>query len=76
MGGQAAIVGHVALANDVILTARAAASKDLAKGVYSGAPAIPHTENARQMVLQRQLPKWVERLRLLETASKALADTN
>ena len=66
LGGQAAIVGHVAIGDDVTLTARAAATKNFTKGVYSGAPAIPHHDHARQQVLERQLPKWVERIKSME----------
>ncbi len=68
IGGQAAIVGHIHLADDVQLAARAAATKNLPSGPYSGAPAVPYKEGLRQIAAQRQIPKLNEKVRGLEKA--------
>jgi UDP-3-O-[3-hydroxymyristoyl] glucosamine N-acyltransferase len=66
IGGQAAIVGHVHLADGVQLAARAAATKNLSTGPYSGAPAVPYQEGMRLIASQRMVPKLAERIRRIE----------
>lgn len=74
IGGQAAIVGHIHLADGVQLAARAAATKNLASGPYSGAPAVPYQEGMRLIAGQRMVPKLAERIRRLEQSLQALLD--
>lgn len=66
LGGQAAVVGHVTLEDQVIIAARGAASKSLPKGIYNGTPAVPIKEYNEQSVLARNLKKYINRIEKLE----------
>lgn len=67
MGGQAALVGHIEIADDVILCARAAGIQSIkSPGVYSGAPARTIREFNQTLVHQLNAKKYAERLKKLE----------
>ncbi|MCE5315811.1 MAG: UDP-3-O-(3-hydroxymyristoyl)glucosamine N-acyltransferase [Parachlamydia sp.] len=67
LAGQCGINGHIKIADGVILSARSGASKSITKpGKYGGVPAMPIEEHNRLSVLQRNLEKYVERIRALE----------
>ena len=66
LGGQVGILGHVELADQVIVATRGGVSKSLKTGKYRGSPAIPINEYHRQEVHIRKLEEYVERLRELE----------
>lgn len=71
MGGQVGVIGHVTIADRVILAARAAVSKAILKGgIYSGAPAIPIAEFNEQFVMLRNIKSLVRRLKTLEEKLK------
>lgn len=73
LAGQCGVNGHIKIADGVILSARAAASKSITKaGKYGGVPAMPLDEHNRLTVHQRHLAKYVERLRELEERLAAL----
>jgi UDP-3-O-[3-hydroxymyristoyl] glucosamine N-acyltransferase len=67
MGGQAAVVGHVEIGDQVTVAARGGISKSVAPNqTMFGYVAMPMQEAKEQFVLQRRLPKFVERLKKLE----------
>lgn len=68
MGGQVGVAGHLTITDQVMLAARAAVSKSLLQpGAYSGAPAAPIKEFNSHLVQIRSFPKWIQRLKDLES---------
>lgn len=75
--GQVGIVGHVTIGDNAILTARAGVNRNLPGGeVYAGRPAKPIREDMKLLVLTRQLPQLVERVKALEQAGQAKPATD
>ena len=80
VAGQSGAKDNVRLGDGVVLVARAAAWGDLPeKGLYSGSPARPHSEEKRIQAAMRQLPELLKRVRELElqvggSAEAAAAD--
>jgi UDP-3-O-[3-hydroxymyristoyl] glucosamine N-acyltransferase len=73
LAGQTATVDHIKIGDDVILTGRAAASKDLlTPGAYRGAPATPYAEELRLEAAYRRLPDLLKKVRDLERRLKEL----
>jgi UDP-3-O-[3-hydroxymyristoyl] glucosamine N-acyltransferase len=72
IGGQAGILGHVALADGVQLATRSGVSKSLPKGIYRGSPAVPIRQYNRQKVLLNRLDSLFEEIELLKKQIKAL----
>jgi UDP-3-O-[3-hydroxymyristoyl] glucosamine N-acyltransferase len=67
MGGQAAIAGHLHIADQVMLAARSGVSKSLTcRGKYGGLPAIPLNEYNRINVYLRNIAEYVNRIKALE----------
>jgi UDP-3-O-[3-hydroxymyristoyl] glucosamine N-acyltransferase len=66
LGGQAGVIGHLELADGVMIAARGAASKSLRTGKYAGAPAFALAEYNRQQVYLRHIESYVERIEQLE----------
>lgn len=76
MGGQVGIAGHIEITDGVMLAARAAASKSLLKpGVYSGAPAAPIKEFNAQFVQLRNVGKFIDRIKQIESKIKAFENS-
>lgn len=75
VGGQAGFSGHLEVGDDVALGGRAAVMSDLPKpGFYSGAPAIPHAQDLRQMAMLSRLPKLREQVAALEARLRKLEE--
>ena len=75
--GQVGIVGHVTIGDHAVLTARAGVNRSLPGGeVYAGRPVKPIREDMKLLVLTRQLPKLVERVKALEQALRAKSATD
>jgi UDP-3-O-[3-hydroxymyristoyl] glucosamine N-acyltransferase len=74
VGGQAGIMGHVDVADDVVVSARSFISKSVTeRGVYTSAiPAQHHREWMRNSVHLRHLDDLAERVRTLEKALNEL----
>ncbi|MDR3624817.1 MAG: UDP-3-O-(3-hydroxymyristoyl)glucosamine N-acyltransferase [Chlamydiales bacterium] len=74
MAGQSALIGHVSIADGVIIAARGAAAKSIEEpgGKYAGAPMLPLTEHNRQSVYLRNIEKYVKRIEKLEERLKTL----
>ncbi len=67
MGGAASIRDHVTIGDGVMLAARSGVVEDLpAKGIYSGAPALPHRQSLREQAAFRKLPELMVQLRKLQ----------
>jgi UDP-3-O-[3-hydroxymyristoyl] glucosamine N-acyltransferase len=66
-GGQVGIVGHIELADGIMIATRGGVSKSLKQaGKYAGSPAIPLNEYNRQQVLLRRIEQYVKRIEALE----------
>ncbi len=77
IGGQVGVAGHIEITNGVMLAARAAVSKSLLKpGVYSGAPAIPIKEFNLQFVQLRNIGKFLERFKKIESKIQAFENSD
>ena len=67
MAGQAAVAGHITLADGVILSAKTGVSKSLLNaGKYGGTPAQPLADYNKNQVLVRRLGKLYEKVEALE----------
>ena len=65
-GGQCGIVGHLEIADGVIVASRGGVSKSLPPGKYSGTPVLPLNEYNRQKVHLRKITEYVKRIEELE----------
>lgn len=67
IGGQCGIVGHVEIADGIMLASKSGFSKSMTvKGAYSGAPALPIAEYNRQQVHLRKIAEYAKRIEQLE----------
>ena len=66
MAGQVGVAGHLVVGDDVVLTARTAAIKNVPEGtMLSGYPPLPHREWMRIQVALRNILKMEEALKKL-----------
>ncbi len=65
-GGQVAISDHVDIEAGTMLAARTGVHTNLKKGIYAGAPALPHREFLKATPLIGKLPDLFRRLKELE----------
>jgi len=66
IGGQAGLVGHIKIGDGVMIGAQTGVSGDLASGVWSGSPAIPHMDWLRASSVFAKLPELKKRVAELE----------
>ncbi len=67
LGGQAGIVGHVDIADFVMIATRGGVSKTIKDtGKYAGGPVMTLSEHNRQQVHLRKIGEYVKRLEALE----------
>jgi len=67
LGGQAGVVGHLEIADGVMIASRGGVSKSIStQGKYSGAPVMPLAEYNRQQVHLRKISLYVKRIEELE----------
>ncbi len=65
--GQAGAVGHVTIADKTTFMARGAPASDITEsGVYSGFPAMPHTQWQKTIIQTRKLSELAQRVKQLE----------
>lgn len=75
MGGQAGVVGHLEIADYVLIATRGGVSKSLTKpGKYAGSPVMPLADYNRTQVHLRKISEYVERLEELEQKVKDLSN--
>ncbi len=74
-GGQAGIVGHIEIADQVMIASRGGVSKSMPKpGRYAGVPVQPLAEHNRQQVHLRKIEEYVKHIQNLETRLKKLEE--
>ncbi|MDB5800655.1 MAG: lpxD [Rhodocyclales bacterium] len=78
VGGQAGIMGHIEVADDVVVSARSFMSKSAdTKGVYTSAiPSQLHAEWLRNAVHLKHLDEMADRIRQLEKRLGKLDESN
>jgi UDP-3-O-[3-hydroxymyristoyl] glucosamine N-acyltransferase len=75
MGGQAGIVGHVEIADFVMIATRGGVSKSMPEaGKFAGSPVLPLPEYNRQQVLLRKIEEYVDRIEKLEAKLSELEE--
>ena len=76
VAGQAGIAGHVTIGSRAQLGARSGVTSNLAgDAIYSGKPAQPIRDEMKMLAHVRRLPKLLERVKALEEALKASAQS-
>jgi UDP-3-O-[3-hydroxymyristoyl] glucosamine N-acyltransferase len=77
MAGQAALIGHIKIADGTIIAARGAASKSVEEpgGKFAGAPMMPLADHNKQSVYLRNIEKYVRRIESLEKELSSLKTT-
>ena len=66
LAGQAGVADHASIDSGTILTAQSGISGRVAKGTYSGSPAIPHNIWLRAQAAFAKLPEMSKKIRELE----------
>jgi len=66
LAGQAGVADHASIDSGTILTAQSGISGRVAKGTYSGSPAIPHNIWLRAQAAFAKLPELSKKIRELE----------
>jgi UDP-3-O-[3-hydroxymyristoyl] glucosamine N-acyltransferase len=65
IGGQVGIIGHIEVADDVVVLAQSGISKAIdKKGVYFGSPAQDRLSAFKSLALLNQLPELIKEIRL------------
>ena len=76
-GGQAGLTGHIEVTDDVMIGAKAGVTNNIPKpGIYSGFPAIPHTEWLRIQAVTSKLPELQKRIIALEKKLSELEEAD
>jgi UDP-3-O-[3-hydroxymyristoyl] glucosamine N-acyltransferase len=72
-GGQAGIVGHLEIADHVMIATRGGVSKSILKsGKYAGSPVMPLSDYNRQQVMIRKIETYVKEIEQLKDRLKQL----
>jgi UDP-3-O-[3-hydroxymyristoyl] glucosamine N-acyltransferase len=66
LAGQVGIADHTSIESGTIVGAKSGLAGHIAKGIYSGSPAIPHKNWLRSQALYAKLPEMNSRIRELE----------
>lgn len=66
IGGQVGIADHIKIDDGCIIAAQAGVMENLAKGIYSGSPAMPHRDSLRATALFARLPELNRKIKELE----------
>jgi len=72
LAGQAGLADHATIDSGTVVAAQAGVAGHLSRGVYSGAPAIPHKNWLRSQALFARLPELQKRIHDLEEKLKIL----
>ncbi|MBS3904546.1 MAG: UDP-3-O-(3-hydroxymyristoyl)glucosamine N-acyltransferase [Simkania sp.] len=77
MGGQAGVVGHVEIADGVMIATRGGVSKTINKaGKYAGGPTMPLADYNRQQVQLRKIGEYVKMIEELQERLKKLEENS
>ena len=74
MGGQAAVSDHAVIEAGSMFGARSGVLGEVKRGVYSGAPVIPHKDWLRATALFARLPEFNKKIKELEGRIKQLEE--
>ena len=67
MGGQAGIVGHIEIADNVLIATRGGVSKSIKQsGTYAGEPVMPLSKHNRMQVHLRKIDEYAKKIDSLE----------
>jgi len=72
LGGQVGVADHVTIEPGTILAAKAGVMGKVTRGIYSGAPALPHKEWWRAVSIFNKLPDLKRKIDELENKVKEL----
>ena len=72
LGGQAGIADHVSIEAGTMIAAKAGIMGRVTRGIYSGAPAIPHRDWLRSVAIFNKLPELKKKVEELEEKIKQL----
>lgn len=71
LAGQVGVIGHLDIADDVIVFAQSGVGKSIEKpGIYFGSPIMEHMTGMRVTAAQRKLPELIKRVQELEEKLK------
>ncbi|NWF52947.1 MAG: UDP-3-O-(3-hydroxymyristoyl)glucosamine N-acyltransferase [Nitrospirae bacterium] len=76
LAGQVGVVDHVKIESGTIIGAQSGVTKDLAKGVYSGSPTIPHRDWLKAQIIFSKLPELYRKVKELEEKIKEIERRN
>lgn len=74
MGGQAAVSDHTVIEAGSMFAARSGALGEVKRGIYSGAPIMPHRDWLRATAIFAKLPELHKKIKLLEDRIKQLEE--
>jgi UDP-3-O-[3-hydroxymyristoyl] glucosamine N-acyltransferase len=66
LGGQVGVADHTTIESGAMFAAKSGIMGHVKKGVYSGAPAIPHRQWLKAQVVYEKLPEMMKTLKMLE----------
>jgi UDP-3-O-[3-hydroxymyristoyl] glucosamine N-acyltransferase len=66
LAGQVGVVDHVKIESGTVIGAQSGVTKDLAKGIYSGSPTIPHRDWLKAQTVFSKLPELYRKVKELE----------
>jgi len=72
LGGQVGVADHTTIASGTMVASQSGIKGQIAKGIYSGSPAIPHATWLRAQSLFARLPELNKRVRELEAKTDRL----
>jgi UDP-3-O-[3-hydroxymyristoyl] glucosamine N-acyltransferase len=76
-GGQAGVVGHIEIADNVLIATRGGVSKSIHEaGRYAGGPTMPLADYNKQQVHLRKITEYVAKIEALEKRLAALESSD
>lgn len=82
LGGQVGVADHVTIEDGTMIAAKAGVMGRVSRGIYSGAPALPHKDWWRAVAIFNKLPdlkkkidELEEKIKLLEQLTKEIKHT-
>jgi UDP-3-O-[3-hydroxymyristoyl] glucosamine N-acyltransferase len=76
IGGQVGIADHTRIESETMLGAKSGVMGHMPKGIYSGAPAIPHRDWLKSKAICAKLPELYKKIKELEEKIYALERRN
>jgi len=76
LGGQVGVSDHTVIESGTMIGAQSGVMGNVAKGTYSGSPAIPHRDWLKAHVVIAKLPELYKRIKELEDKLRELERRN